>query len=191
MTKQQRAAEIEARLPENLFLRALRIPATKGIGHAQFGKPQRTKDGFAAMNENIIDRSPHGKIFYDSGAEKRVMDLSRPASKLFLYILYNIQSGKDYIDLGSRKCSKKTGIKSRTTLSNAKEELAKSEFITPTTVQSIYFINPAAFFSGSRVDKFRDHIDIVHDYNEAEKHKPIPHSHDSTIQKQAERQKTL
>lgn len=157
----KREAEIERRLPENPFTRTLIIPVSATYSFTAYVKV----DGVKVPKPIYPDKSPHVKLFYDCDAADKVFGLSERAKNLYLYILYSLTSGRDWITLDASRYKTKTGVKSRATLAKAKEELYKARFIDPTSIRSIYFINPAYFFAGSRSVKFSNHLQIIPDRN--------------------------
>lgn len=163
---------LEARLPVNPFLNGLDIPATSRLTFDEFQAADES--GFRSPQRQLIDRSPHCKIFYDSEAIGIVDRLSECAKSLLWYMVFRLRYSKDYIKLDSKEYGAATGVKSRTTFAKAKNELYRLRFIEPTSVRSIYFINPAYFFAGSRTAKYPKNCTIKY----AEKFTtqvPVPH----------------
>lgn len=160
MNKKSKEDAIEARLPDNPFLSTLVIPATSRLSFEEF--LEADKEGFRGPKPQLLDRSPHVKFFLDSDALPVVNMLSECAKSLFIYILTQMRYAKDYVKIDAKAYGAVTGVRSRTTLAKAKSELYRLRFIEPTAVRSIYFINPAYFFCGSRTRKFRKNTKVTY-----------------------------
>ena len=151
----KRDEQIENRLPENPFTRTLVVPVSTTYNFTAYVK---NADGLRVPKPIYPDKSPHVKVFRDRDGADKVFELSECAKCLYLYILYSLESGRDWIMLNGKPYADRTGVKARGTLAKAKEELWKAHFIEPTAIRSVYFINPAYFFAGSRSVKFHKHL---------------------------------
>lgn len=155
--------ELEARLPPNPFLPQLRIKATSRLSFKEFN--EQDAEGFRSPRRYLLDQSPYTKLFLDSDAVQIVHALSDCAKSLLLYVIYNLKPGRDYVILSSADYAQASNTKSRTTIAKAKAELARLCFISPTSIRTVYFINPAYFFTGSRPNKYplNTHINYKHE----------------------------
>ena len=70
---------------------------------------------------------------------------------------------KILIKINVNKFQEEVGIKSRTTVYKAIEELCINNFITPFTKRTYYWINPHRLFKGDRVKTYKDNLVIVQD----------------------------
>ena len=152
MNKKEAAAAIEARLPENPLIKDLVIHANSKLSFKEF--TEADKDGFRSPKTMLFEAAHYVKVFLDSDARIVVDRLSPSAKSLFIYILFRLKERKDYIKIDAKEYAVATGVMSRTTFTNAKNELYRLRFIEPTAVRSIYFINPGYFFYGSRPFKY-------------------------------------
>ena len=90
-------------------------------------------------------------------------ELSSSSRDLLSYIIYNIRTDEDSINLKYDKVCKEMCI-SKPTLSKAIKELVANSFILERR-QSVYWINPFFLFKGNRVTYYQTHcpdsVDIV------------------------------
>ena len=128
----------------NPFEKQLEIVATKII---------------ETVNEGIIERriehKPYVKIFPHYAYQKdTIYNLKPTSSKLFNYIIFNIEPSKDFIELNVSKLNKNIFM-SEDTIRKAIIELCDVCIINRReSMKATYWINPAYLFSGDRISKY-------------------------------------
>lgn len=103
---------------------------------------------------------------YDSEQFKKVfrlqqiadLDLSKHATKVFFYIMDNLQVNKDFIFFDFDECSEFTKYKTKKTILNALGQLVDKKIIARSKSHNIYFINPAFIFNGDRLIVINEYI---------------------------------
>ena len=131
------------------------------------------KNGKTHYQDHEYELDKYCRLYNSPDNRLEVGKLSSQAKELLLWILYELESGKDYVWINRARYMKESGIKSATTVSKAVCEL-NTEFIMASKVREIYFVNPKYFFFGSRINKFRDNVSfkddtLVSDLNDIEK----------------------
>lgn len=158
----------ESKLIVNPFVENLEIPVTMVIDTAVKSKtkPVFNTGDFQVWDNNkyYIEKTQSTSIYYSDYSKDRVYNLSDKAKSLYLFLLYNVKRGKDFIQLNREVYMKKNNIKSGTTVIEAIKELMRYGFIVNTEFQSVYWINPALFFSGSRIQKYPEKTRIVQEW---------------------------
>lgn len=141
----------ESKLLRNPFSFSLKIDVTKNIENSKL-KPD--KDGIMLPTIWFSERQPATKLFHSPGVIDIVGNLSDGAMRLFLYVAYTIDRGKDYIQINIERYLKKNNIKSKRTYATALNELIRYGFIVNTEFDGVYWINPIIFFCGDRINKY-------------------------------------
>ncbi len=120
------------------------------------------QDGQRVLNNVLFEATPYTKIFTNTidgvMPRKKVTNLNDKAQRLYLWLIYEIDSGKDYIWINQARYMEEQGIKSINTYKDAIRELVMNKFLAISVVKSVYWINPAYFFKGSRINKYEDKI---------------------------------
>lgn len=97
------------------------------------------------------------KLFcYDSFARNLMKNLSPCSAKLMLWIMMELLPTEDVVRINKEKFKLESGIKSTTTVLQSIKDLIDLGVITGTSEKEIYWINPAIFFSGNRIRKYKD-----------------------------------
>ena len=107
--------------------------------------------GLRKMNKNgtkRVDRHTFVKVYVDS--LDKIRDLSKPAYKLFCYLLKNIELKKDFIFLIEADVTEWCGFSDKAKYYAAVNELINTKFIARSTDNKKFFINPNLFFNGDR-----------------------------------------
>lgn len=146
-------------LQNNPFAVPLKIPVNKVVSNRSL---TRDKEGLMLPSVYHTERVTATKIYHNAGARKQVNELSPGAKALYLHILLSLDSGVDYVTINVKIYMAETGIKSLTTVAEAKKELIRELFISPTIFKTTYWINPYKFFCGSRVNKYPSAVEVKH-----------------------------
>jgi len=147
----------EKKLKVNPYLNKLTIRVTKVINA---GEHKFDNSGKLHPVSYFVERQQSCRLFYDLDSKKKVFDLSSCAKEMYLYILYNLESGQDWIFINRDRYMEMNNVGSVNTVKKALSELWECEFIAPVPAypNQVYWINPAIFFSGSRIAKYPDHL---------------------------------
>lgn len=145
-------------LINNPFTVTLVVPATRIINGKQLVP---NEDGVFLPHVVTIDKQSHTKVFHSKDNLSAVLNLSDCAKAMYLYIIYSLDAGKDYIPIEILPYMKKTGVKSRKTVNKAIAELKRYIFIMETEFDNVYWINPTYFFCGNRVNKYPHKVQIA------------------------------
>lgn len=143
------------KLGDNIFLSNLKIPVNKLVMAGQY---RSDKDGDILPVEIELERDVSVRLYVDSDRRKQMIKLSARAKDLLMWLLYELDTGKDYIWINKDRYMKECGVKAYNTYKDAINELILGHFIQPTTVGRVYWINPHLFFNGSRLNAFPQNI---------------------------------
>jgi hypothetical protein len=144
----------------NPFVASLVIPVSK---RASVAGTYITSEGIVLPATYLSELVPSTKI-YHTPSNKSVLDsLSVGGLKLFIYLVNRVEPGNDVVKLTFSNYRSKTGTKSTTTFNAAIKELSKVGIICPTVEKGFYFVNPSFLFSGNRVSKYPDKVQIKRD----------------------------
>lgn len=147
----------ESKLPQNPFSFNLQIPVNEGEDHREYVD---NGEGTKKPKPYWVERTPFVKQFLVKGAKERTMLLSDRGIRLFEYIKYQLEAGKDYVYLDPAIYKQEAHVKSTTTFVLAKEELCRYNFICPTPFRRYYWINPEIIFNGNRPKKYPFALDV-------------------------------
>ena len=110
------------------------------------------------LKEVDLEKQVFTKVFRSSELRKMKMRLKPSSLYLLTWIEDELPPAKDCIWINRKRFMDESGITSENTVIAAIKELRDKGFIQPTTIQQVYWINPAIFFCGSRIRKYRDKI---------------------------------
>ena len=149
----------ESKLLVNPYQYTLELPVTQIVSGIKFKKD--ASDGVIVNDTFVIEKIPSIKLYKCTSCKSFIYGLSDRAQRLYLYIVYNLEANKDYIQINEENYMNKNGIKSVNTLKEAQKELLRYSFISPTEFKSVYLINPNLFFNGNRLKKYARNIKII------------------------------
>lgn len=148
----------ESKLLLNPFVNNLHIEATK---LTDTGKFVLDETGDPVQVSTLVEKRQNTKVFYCPGCKDMVYNLSPGAKSLYLYVLYNLDSGQDWVQINTEWYMTKNNIKSINTYKEAAKELCRYLFLSQTVdYKNVYWINPMLFFSGNRIVKYPDKVVI-------------------------------
>ncbi len=153
----------ELKLTNNPFTNSLLIPVTKTYSPNQYTfhpEPDAEKLGIYLPTGFYMDKVQSSRVYYSAGAKEIVYGLSDKAQRLYLYILYNMQKGKPYIQINKDNYMTKNNVKSRITYAGALKELIRYGFIAGTMYRTVYWVNPMMFTSSNRLRMYPNNLDI-------------------------------
>lgn len=136
----------------NPYAEALSIDVTRVTNASQ----HNIVDGIIHPVCYDVERKQSVRIFYDLLYKNKIAKLSSSAQRMFIYILCNLEQGQDWVYINKDKYMQKNGLTSVNTARKGISELWDNGFIAPTAAypNDVYWINPAIFFSGSRIAKY-------------------------------------
>lgn len=152
----------EKLLNVNPFSFSLKIAVTEVLKSGEFEKveSEELSEGVFLNKSYYIERLQSTKIYYCPECKDRIYGLSDKAQRMYLYILYNINRGKDWIQINKENYKTRNKIKSDTTVNEALKELMTEGFISATIYKSAFWINPTLFYSGNRLKKYPTTVDV-------------------------------
>jgi len=114
-------------------------------------------DGHSAFLRVIeVDEERFVKLFLSElGA---LWDLSKPALKVFSYVMNCMRMNEDSIFFDPNECMEYTGYKGKKSVFNGLAKLIEHDIIARSTIPYRYFINPMIVFNGSRVTFAKTYI---------------------------------
>lgn len=145
----------------NPFIESLVIPVNKLLMTGQYKATKEVAaDGKVIMLpvEVDIEADTHCKVYNDARRRKMMVLLSKPGKELFLWLIYEMESGKDYVWINKKRYMRENGIKAYNTYMAAIKDLMASGFIAKTIAGDVYWVNPSLFFHGSRKGKFPNNV---------------------------------
>jgi hypothetical protein len=98
------------------------------------------------------------KVFTNAANRKKICGMTSRARDLYLWLIYEIDPGKDYLWLNEERIKLELNV-SYNTLKGAITDLIKEVIIVESAIKGVYWINPLFFFNGSRLDKYKQYID--------------------------------
>lgn len=107
-----------------------------------------------------LEREPIVKMYVRSENRKIVAQLSSTGQRFLLWVLYRLEQGKDYLWINKVMFMEETGIASINTYKKGLHELVRLTFLCPSLTKDVYWINPRLMFSGSRINKYPDNVEV-------------------------------
>ena len=105
------------------------------------------------------EAEPLVKMYIKAEYRSAYSRLSGKAKGLFGWIIYELESGKDWLWINKARYMKECNV-SLNTYKPAVNELCVSLFLAKSIYMDTYFINPRIFFKGSRVNKYPGNVVI-------------------------------
>lgn len=133
-----------------------RIVVNKMIDEKSF----KREDDLLVHKDYEMEKESITKVYTLPLYRKLVSTLSPRAKSLFLWLLYEIESGKDYIWINKYRYMEENDISSINTYKESIVDLIVPNIICATIYPDVYWINPRYFFNGNRMNKYQDHVEI-------------------------------
>lgn len=152
----------ESKLINNPFINSLLIPVTRTYSPNQytFHSPVNGEIGTFLPTGFYLDKIQSSRLYYSAGSKEMVYNLTDRAQRLYIYILYNLVKGKDYVQINKENYMKKNNIKSRITYAAAIDELIRYGFIVKTIYKTVYWTNPLLFSSSNRIKMYPNKLEV-------------------------------
>lgn len=120
------------------------------------------KDGdILVPNVYLREREVATKIYRSPDSRGLICGLSEVGLRIFVWLTYEVETGKDYVWVNRVRIMKELGIKSVNTYKLGIENLIRYDVIALSLIKDVYWINPRLFFSGNRVKKYRGKVNII------------------------------
>ena len=113
-----------------------------------------------------MEHEANCKLYINYEYYKTTIDKLTPyASKLFNYICSRCKPSHDYIEINVAHFMKTNKVGSRKTYNKAMIDLLDSDIVVKMgSYANVYWINPRYIFSGSRVNKYPNNLDVVYSF---------------------------
>ncbi len=105
-----------------------------------------------------VEKVPYTKLFCSSERRLLINALSPRSKELYLWLMFEITSGDDYIWINKQRYMSENSISAVNTYKEAVRELVRYAFLSPTIKTGVYWINPNFFFKGDRISKYPKNI---------------------------------
>lgn len=148
----------ESKIGINPFTQNLKIPVNELISDKYLSKERYGDELITVPAELEYEACSYSKIFLDAARRKRVTELTARAKDLLMWIIYELEAGKDWIWLNKGRYMNENRVNSVNTYKSALKELISSSFISATQYTNTYWINPDIMFNGSRIKKFPNNL---------------------------------
>lgn len=149
--------EIESRIGTNnpLVGESFKIIVRKMI---EGGKYRQDGDVLIPL-EVEVEKEDYVKVYVKPENRKIINALTDTSKRLYIWIMYNIEHGSDWIWINKKLFMSEVHISSLNTYKKAVEELARYNLIHFTAIKDVFWINPRLFFAGSRVNKYPKNVE--------------------------------
>ncbi len=152
----------ESKLVHNPFAMELIVPIRSFKSKAEYLSAQEVKEGIVTKihkleEECILEKEEFTKVYNKSAFRLHIFERSEKARSLYLWLIYEIDSSKDYLWINKERYMKEADV-SLNTFKAALEELSLNQIITPTIYPEYFWINPTFFFNGNRINKYPNNL---------------------------------
>lgn len=128
--------------------------------HEMLFKNQFIKDGGLLLPLiREVEKTPFVRLYTTSQRRKILSKCSPQAKSLFLWILFEIEYGKDYLWINKDRYMEENYV-SLATYRRSIKELHRYNLIQPSVKKGIYWINPDFVFKGNRVEKYPNKVKV-------------------------------
>jgi hypothetical protein len=129
------------------------------------GGYKRDTDGDFLEEVYKVEREPKCHVYTRSSNRKVICGMGGAAKDIFLYVLFKLEYGKDWIWLNRSGCMNDSGIKAVVTYDKGIEELVRCGVLSLVFgYDDVFWINPVYLFNGSRVKKFPSNVRVEYDF---------------------------
>lgn len=122
-------------------------------------KKHRDKDGKEVTVDVELEFEKYVKVFVGADKRKVMCSLGNAAKNLFLWLTYELDSGKDWVWINRLRYMEEMNVNSVNTYKAGIEELVRKQMIAVSLFRDVYWINPRLFFCGNRTTKYPDHVE--------------------------------
>jgi hypothetical protein len=121
----------------------------------------QVRDGMGGWEplEQEYERAYATKIYTEINNRKVVQNLNASAKDIYLFILYKMTWGQDWVVIKKKRYMEAHNVGSINTFKKGMVNLIEKKFICASSVKDVYWINPKFFFCGSRANKYPDLVE--------------------------------
>ena len=145
---------------KNPFIPYLQIPVVKYTNRNVF----RKEDELIVNDSFFLEKTPSSKVYTKSEHRLIINKFRSSAKELYLWLIYELKDGEDYIWINKQRYIEECEIKSVNTFKPAVEELIRYGILQISHIKDVYWINPDFLFKGNRINKYIDKIKIEYNY---------------------------
>jgi hypothetical protein len=149
--------------PKDLGTNPFRTSLEIKVRSYKTGKYTKDEEGIIDYDYTDIEYERYCKVYTAPENRLIVNEFSNKAAHLFLWLQYILTTGEEYFCFNRERYMEEKRIKSITTVSDAITELVRYGIIQWTTIKDVYWINPAMFYSGNRVAKYKENVVQVYE----------------------------
>jgi len=131
------------------------------VREIEFKNQYKKSDDILLPVTQDIEYTEYTKLYSSSERRQITNNLTLRAKEMFLWLMYELEAGKDYIWINKVRYMNELQIKSVNTFKEAIENLTRYGYITPTIIKDVYWINPDLFFRGDRVKKYKNKLNKI------------------------------
>lgn len=144
----------ESALGFNPYSLAVTVRVSRRYSRSSFS----LDEGMVMPAGYVSECDSSSKLFL--GKRKEVMGLCDRGMRLFLFVCYELESGKAFVVVNRKRFMKEAGIRSVNTFKAAVNDLCRLGMISLTDARDVFWVNPDYFFRGSRVNAFPDRVRV-------------------------------
>jgi hypothetical protein len=135
------------------------------------GAIQYEKYGDMLLPKEVnLEKEANTKVYHLTNIRDLLFIMDSQGRDLFIWLIYTVTVGKDWVWINKELYMDKAKIKSYTTYRKAVDEIITYGIVTPTMYTDTYWINPAVFFCGSRVNKYPNNVVVDGKTNKDKEH---------------------
>ena len=103
----------------------------------------------------LLEDQPYTKVYHDTFWRDIILDLTPKALQVWTYICFDLNTSKDYYWVNTTFVVSKFKLKNRKELDDIINlQLIRYGLLAKTTIDYVYWINPAVIYCGNRVNKY-------------------------------------
>ncbi len=149
--------------PKDLGTNPFRASLEIKVRSYKTGKYTKDEEGIIDYDYTDIEYERYCKVYTAPENRLTVNKFSNKALRLFVWTQYILTTGEEYFCFNRKRYMEENWIKSTTTVSDALTELVRYGVIQYAPVKDVYWINPAIFYSGNRISKYKENTTIVYE----------------------------
>jgi hypothetical protein len=119
---------------------------------------KKDKDGVWLPYARFADMEANTKVYRNPDYRKLVSYMSASGKSLYLWIIYEIEPGKDWLWVNKDRYMEENRVSSINTYKSAIKELCTHLIISPTLYKDTYWINPRIAYNGNRCWKYERNV---------------------------------
>ncbi len=118
-------------------------------------------DGIIKAKEYLAETDALTKVYVSPNNRVRMSNCSSFTQRLILWIIFKLEPGQDWLWINKKDYMLENHIKDIRTYNKSICELIRYEYILSTGLyRDTFWINPKLFFSGSRVKKYSNKLNV-------------------------------